>query len=84
MTLFRALLLGSLVLGQASLAQATPSPSLQGLDENEPQVQAFYRMSCSNMADAQQHRGEARNSFMQTCLADAPAIWPVGFDESED
>lgn len=78
----KALFLIPLAFAQVALASQV-EPSLNAIDENEPQVLAFYSQECNKMADKNALQGEKRDGFLKGCLADAPHIWPVGQDKSE-
>lgn len=83
MNAFKALMLVPLAATQIALAADQVEPSLNGQDDNEPQVVAFYNQQCSRMADQSGTQGEAREAFLQNCLDNASSTWPVGQDKDE-
>ncbi|MCB1786486.1 MAG: hypothetical protein KDJ33_09555 [Gammaproteobacteria bacterium] len=49
---------------------------------DDPRVTAFYGAQCEQWADARGLQGIERQSYVDGCRANGPAIWPVGSEES--
>lgn len=64
------------------MAQAAEWPA-DALDENDPNVIAYYKATCEQWAGEENLSGANRDEFIKGCVADAPQIWPVGIDEKD-
>lgn len=65
-----------------AFASAAQWPSA-AVEENDPQVLAFYQARCDQWSNESQLQGEQREAFRANCLSSAGELWPVGRDESE-
>jgi hypothetical protein len=83
MNAFKALMLVPLAASQIAFAAEQVEASLNGQDDNEPQVVAFYNQQCNRMADENSLQGDDRTAAIKACLEDAPNVWPVGQEKDE-
>ena len=78
----------TVLLGMTSVAAlaANALPPFPGNahDESEPQMVAWYQARCESWATDQRLEGDNRDSYVAGCVADAPNVWPVGLDKSDD
>ena len=79
------LLAGLVLASTASFAAVENDAAFLGEDENSPKVQAFYQNQCQKLAAGQSlsSGSNAYSEYMNQCLKDMKAVWPIGYDESE-
>jgi hypothetical protein len=53
------------------------------LDQGDARVLAFYAGVCEQWADNNGLRGEDRENYLVRCRTNGPAVFPVGYDDSE-
>lgn len=66
------------LLATSQLAVAAEQAANANEQDNNAELQSYYMQQCTHLADAQNQQGEAREEFMQSCMADAPDVWPAG------
>jgi hypothetical protein len=52
------------------------------LSDDDPRVAAFYAEQCESFANQRGLNGIERQDYITSCLANGPAIWPVGEEAS--
>jgi hypothetical protein len=53
------------------------------LDKSDTRVLAFYAGVCDQWADRNGLQGDDRENYLVRCRANGPAVFPVGYDDSE-
>jgi hypothetical protein len=70
--------------GATAAETASPWPE-DATDTNDPRVVAFYDAKCASYAKENNLKNEEYDSYKADCIADAPALWPVGgHDQASD
>ncbi len=69
------------LLGLSAVALAAePQWPQDAVNEQDPQVIAFYTQRCAQWTDESKLQNQAREAFQANCRASAPQLWPVGFE----
>lgn len=70
--------------GTALASQTMPPWPMDTLDENDPQVIAWYQAKCENWASEMGVQADGRQTYVAGCMQNAPETWPVGYEEEKE
>lgn len=73
----KSIMIAAALLAAAGAANAAQTANF-GTNENSPRVQPFYQAKCKQWSSADWIQPAQREAFMQQCVKDMAAAWPVG------